>query len=87
MARKRTIKDPPKRGNLKEHQVQRAVEKVVLGKHGDRTGRSSTWETHHMTAFKIGRDAKTGRFISCKEAKRRKKTAAVETIKIPKKKK
>jgi hypothetical protein len=30
---------------------------------------------------KIGRDAKTGRFIPVKEAKRRKATAVVETIK------
>ena len=36
---------------------------------------------------RLGRDAKTGRFITCKEAKRRKATAAVESIKIPKKKK
>jgi hypothetical protein len=86
VARKRTIKDPPKRGNLTEHQVQRAVEKVVLGKHGGGTT-SSTWQTHHMTAFKVGRDAKTGRFITCKEAERRKSTAVVETIKRSNKKK
>ena len=30
---------------------------------------------------KIGRDAGTGRFIPVKEARRRKKTAVVETIK------
>lgn len=30
---------------------------------------------------KIGRDAGSGRFISVKEAQRRKKTAVVETIK------
>ena len=34
---------------------------------------------------KIGRDAITGRFITVEEAKRRKKTAIVETIKIKKK--
>lgn len=33
---------------------------------------------------KIGRDAGTGRFITVKEAQRRKKTAVVETIKKPK---
>ena len=33
--------------------------------------------------FQVGRDAKTGRFISVKEAKRRKKTAVVETFKKP----
>jgi hypothetical protein len=31
--------------------------------------------------FKIGRDAKTGKFITVKEAKRRQSTAIVETIK------
>ena len=36
---------------------------------------------------RLGRDAKTGRFITCKEAKHRKATAVVETIKRPKKKK
>lgn len=36
-------------------------------------------------SFKIGRDAINGRFISVEEAKRRKKTAIVETIKKPKK--
>lgn len=33
------------------------------------------------TTNQIGRDAKTGRFIPIKEAKRRKSTAIVETIK------
>lgn len=36
---------------------------------------------------KIGRDAGTGKFIPVKDAERRKKTAVVETIKVPKKKK
>ena len=36
---------------------------------------------------KIGRDAGTGQFIPVDEARRRKKTAIVETIKAPKKKK
>jgi hypothetical protein len=31
--------------------------------------------------FQVGRDAKTGRFITVKEAKRRTRTAVVETIK------
>lgn len=31
--------------------------------------------------FKVGRDARTGRFITIKEATRRKATAVVETIK------
>jgi hypothetical protein len=33
--------------------------------------------------FQVGRDTKTGRFISVKDAKRRKKTAVVETFKKP----
>ena len=36
---------------------------------------------------RLERDAKTGRFITCKEAKHCKATAGVETIKRPKKKK
>lgn len=35
---------------------------------------------------KVGRDAETGKFITVKEANRRKKTAVVETIKPPKRK-
>ena len=31
-------------------------------------------------AFKVGRDAGSGRFIPVREAERRKKTAVVETI-------
>jgi hypothetical protein len=31
--------------------------------------------------FQVGRDAKTGRFMSVKDAQRRKKTAVVETVK------
>ena len=37
--------------------------------------------------MKVGRDAKTGQFITVKEAERREATAIVETIKRPKKKK
>lgn len=33
------------------------------------------------TTVKVGRDAKTGKFITVTEAKRRKKTAVVTTIK------
>jgi hypothetical protein len=33
------------------------------------------------TTIKVGRDAKTGRFVPVKEARRRKSTAIVETIK------
>jgi hypothetical protein len=35
----------------------------------------------------VGRDAETGKFIPVDEARRRKKTAVVETIPIPPKKK
>lgn len=37
--------------------------------------------------FKVGRDAKTGKFIPVKVAKRRKATAIVDTIRRGKKKK
>ena len=87
MARGRTVKYPPKRGNLKRSEVKQVVEKVVLARHGGGTTTSSTGQTRHVTTFKVGRDARTGRFISCKEAQRRKATATVETIKRPKKKK
>ena len=33
------------------------------------------------TTVKVGRDAKTGRFITVSEAKRKKKTTLAETIK------
>lgn len=39
-----------------------------------------------MATRKIGRDAGTGRIIPVKEAQRRKKTATVETVKVPNKK-
>ena len=83
MARERIVKDPPKRGKLTERQIQRAVEKVVY----TRLGGGEAGQTRHMITIKVGRDAKTGRFIPCKEAERRKATAVVETIKRPKKKK
>ena len=38
-------------------------------------------DRNHAETFQVGRDAKTGRFIPVKEAKRRTKTAVVETIK------
>ena len=82
MARERTVKDTPKRGKLTERQIQRAVEKVIYARLS-----GGTRQTRHATTIKVGRDAKTGRFISCEEAERRKETAVVETIKRPKKKK
>ena len=87
MARERIVKDPPKRGKLTKRQVQRAVEKVVHARRGVGATTSSTGQTRHVTTFKVGRDAKTGKFISCKEAERRKATAVIETIKRSKKKK
>ena len=83
MPRERIVKDTPKRGKLTERQIQRAVEKVIY----TRLGGGEVGQTRHATTIKVGRDAKTGRFIPCKEAERRKETAVVETIKRPKKKK
>ena len=87
MARERTVKYPPKRGNLKRSEVKRIVEQVVNAKRGVGATTSSTGQKRHVTTIKVGCNAKTGRFISCKEAERRKATAVVETIKRPKKKK
>ena len=87
VARERVVKYPPKQGKLKRSEVKRVVEKVVHASHGVGATTSSTGQIHHVTTFKVGRDAKTGRFISCKEAECRKATAVVETIKRPKKKK
>ncbi|MDE0015240.1 MAG: hypothetical protein OXU51_03565 [Candidatus Poribacteria bacterium] len=86
MARGRTIKFPPKRGKLTRTQAKRAVEKVLYGKEGGRKTISSKGQKSQGTTFKVGRDARTGRFISRKEAERRKSTAVVETITVPKKK-
>ena len=83
MARERIVKDPPKRGKLTKRQIDRAVEKVVYA----RRSREQAKQTRHAAPIKVGRDVKTGRFISCPEAERRKTTAVVETIKRPKKKK
>lgn len=61
MARERIVKDPPKRGKLTERQIQRAVEKVVYA----RRSREEAEQTRHAATIKVGRDVKTGRFISC----------------------
>jgi len=37
-------------------------------------------DRQNSETFQVGRDAKTGRFITVKEAKRRTNTAVVETI-------
>ena len=88
MARERIIKGTPKRGKLTRSQVRRAVKKVFEAKRAATRGESSTTQIPEVTAIiKVGRDAKTGRFISRQEAERRKKTAVVETITIPKIKK
>ena len=82
---RRTVKFPPKRGKLTRRQAKRAVEKVVYGKQGSRKSTSSSKRKPQTTTFKVGRDARTGRFITRKEAERRKSTAIVETITVPKK--
>ena len=87
VARGRTIKFSPKRGKLTRSQAKRAVEKVIYGKEGGRKMTSSKSPKSQVTTFKVGRDAQTGRFISRKEAERRKSTAIVETITVSKKRK
>lgn len=86
MARGRTIKFSPKRGKLTRSQAKRAVETVLYGKEGSRKAASPNKQKSQATTFEVGRDARTGRFITRKEAERRKSTAIVETITIPKKK-
>ena len=85
MAKGRTIKFSPKRGKLTRSQAKRAVKKVLYGTEGSRKGASSNGQKSQPTTFKVGRDARTGRFITRKEAERRKSTAIVETITVPKK--
>lgn len=41
-----------------------------------------TKSSRNVPTFKVGRDAKTGEFITVKEAKRRPSTSIVETIKV-----
>lgn len=85
MARGRTIKFSPKRGKLTRSQAKRAVEKAIYGKEGERKTISSKGQKSQVPTFKVGRDARTGRFISRQEAEHRKATAIVETITVPKK--
>ena len=85
MARGRTIKFSPKRGKLTKSQAKRAVEKVLYGKEGSSKSTFSSKRKSQGTTFEVGRDARTGRFITRKEAERRKSTAIVETITVPKK--
>ena len=85
MARRRIVKDTPKRGKLTKSQVKRIVEKVVYGEEGVGKATSSNKRKQQSTTFRVGRDARTGRFISRKEAERRKATAVVETITVRKK--
>ena len=85
MARGRTIKFSPKRGKLARSQAKQAVEKVLYGKESSSKSTSSSKRKSQATTFEVGRDARTGRFITRKEAERRKSTAIVETITVPKK--
>ena len=87
MARGRTVKYPPKRGNLKRSEVKRAVEKVVHARCSVGMTTSSTGHRRHANTIKFRRDAKTGRFISRKEAEHRKSKTVVETAKRSNKKK
>jgi len=83
--RERTVKDTPKRGKLTKRQIDRVVEKVVYARRGNGASAFSAEQKGDVISIKVGRDAKTGRFISCKDAERRKATAVVETIKRPNK--
>ena len=52
MARGRTVKYPPKRGNLKRSEVKRVVEKVVLGRHGGGTTTSGISKMREMRKYR-----------------------------------
>ena len=66
-----------------------ARERIVKDtpKRGKLTERQIQRAVEKVIYTRLGRDAKIGRFITCKEAKCRKATTVVETIKRPKKKK
>ena len=66
-----------------------ARERIVKDnpKRGKLTEKQIQQAVEKVIYTRLGRDAKTGKFISCKEAEHRKETAAVEIIKRPKKKK
>jgi hypothetical protein len=85
VARERIVKHTPKRGKLKRSEIRRVVREVVYARLGIEGPKSSTGRKRGTTTIKVGRDAKTGRFISREEPERRADTAVVETIKIPKK--
>ena len=80
VARGRTVKYPPKSGKLKRSEMKQAVWEVVHGKDAHRT----TERSRRATTIKVGRDAKTGRFVSRKNAKSQTDEVVVETIKRPK---
>ena len=65
MARGRTVKYPPKRGNLKRSEVKRVVEKVVLGRHG---GGTTTSEVSKMREMRKYRDYLIERLADHEEA-------------------
>lgn len=86
MSRERTIKKRTStKGKLSRSDVKRTVREVIDNRRAASKTESSATQTPKATTIKVGRDAKTGKFISCNEAKRRKNTAVVETITIPKK--
>lgn len=86
MSRERTIKKRTStKGKLSRSDVKRTVREVIDNRRAASKVESSATQTPKATTIKVGRDVKTGKFISCNEAKRRKNTAVVETITIPKK--
>ena len=83
MARGRTIKYPPKRGKLKRSEMKRAVWEVFHGKDASPTAKRS----NRATTITVGRDAKTGRFVSPNNAESQTDNVVVQTIRRPKTKK
>ena len=80
VARGRTVKYPPKRGKLKRSEMKQAVWEVVHGKNAGKT----TVRSHRVNTITVRRNAKTGRFVSCKNAKSQTDEVVVQTIRRPK---
>ena len=83
MPRGRTIKYPPKRGNLKRSDMKRVIQEIVLGEEAHKTAAGS----RRSTTVTVARDAKTGRFVSRENADSQTENVVVETVKKPKRKK
>ena len=79
-------RDPGKKprkvdAKAKEKSQARITRQDELGHKQPQVVTATMVDRNHAEPFQVGRDPKTGRFISVKAAKRRTKAAVVETIK------